>query len=162
MNLMSRNAAAPLSRRARATCATAAIAALAIAACSSDGDPVALATIEAAVPDPSAGDLYVVTTSDGACGTDCPPPGFSRGWVIDCDKVDDVRADFVERLISAGFEDADGDAFVTTGEGVVIDVTLSVYDDASTGPQPTEEPYRSGPASLEQACSLFVLATGSS
>lgn len=130
-----------------------------LASCSSGGDPAALATIEGVVPGVSAGELYVSTISDGSCRTDCPPPGVSRGWVIDCASIDDVRSNYIDRLHDAGFEGGGDEVFATTADSVEIDLTVSAYDDASVGPQPTEEPYASDPASLADRCSLFVLAS---
>lgn len=124
----------------------------------STGGSVDLATIEGAVPDVSVGELYVSTSIDDSCRTDCPRPGLSRGWVIDCTSIESARSEYVDRLVDAGFKAGDDGTFTTKVDGVEIALTVSTYDDASVGPQPTEEPYVSDPASLADRCSLFVAA----
>lgn len=132
-----------------------------LAACNDKGDPKSLAVIVSAVPMSPAGRLYVSVDDDRACSTDCPPPSVSRGWVVDCDAVNDVKQAYVTLLRTAGFVDgAADDEFDQVVEGVEIHATLSVYRDASQGPQPTEEPFVSDPAILVGACSVFVLAIG--
>jgi len=128
---------------------------LLLGACGRGSDPVAVEVLTRSVPSEVDGTLYVTVTTDGSCRTDCPPPGVSRGWVVDCANIETAQQSLVAALEADGFA-ADGDQFTSTVDGFDLTVNVSTYTDASSGPTPTEEPFISDPGLLSGACSLFV------
>lgn len=100
--------------------------------------------------------LYVSVENGGACATDCADTSLTNGNVIDCADRESVRAGYEQRLAAAAFTAAGGDEWTTIVDGRRITVTLLEYDDASIGPQPTEQRYIDRPGDLAGACSLVV------
>lgn len=131
---------------------------LLLAACGRGGDAEALAALENAVPELIDGELYVSTSGDGSCATDCPEPTISRGWLVDCADTAATVASVADELAATGFSNQSGTSFVASVDGVDMSVDVSTYVDALAGPAPTEEPYLSDPARLADRCALFVLA----
>lgn len=131
---------------------------LSVAACANNDDPEAVAALELAVPTLPEGALYVSGTVDGGCRTDCPPPGLSRGWIVDCADVDTERRAVVSDLEDRGFTSTGGDGYRATIDGIDIEVNVFSYTDPADGPAPSEEPFVSDPSLLSGQCSVFVVA----
>ena len=131
---------------------------LSVAACADNGDPEAVAALERAVPTLPEGALYVSGAVDGSCRTDCPPPGLSRGWIVDCGDVDTERRAIVGDLEDRGFTSTGGDGYRATIDGIDIEVNVFSYTNPADGPAASEEPFVSDPSLLSGRCSVFVAA----
>ena len=129
-----------------------------VVACASGDDTAGMNLLRSEVPQSQTGEPYLSVDVGGACTTDCPPAAISRGRVIPCADLAAARTGYEALLDTAGFEPAGDDAWTKTADNRKVTVTVLTYDDASTGPQPTEQPYVDAPGNLSGACSLVVVA----
>jgi hypothetical protein len=129
------------------------------ASCVGKGDADGLALLQAQVPEFETGVLYLSVDVDGACTTDCPPAAISRGIVVPCSDLAEALAAYEALVSSAGFSVASDEEWTKTADDRRIILNVFAYDDASIGPQPTEQPFVDSPDDLVGACAVVVIAS---
>ncbi|MGB8860156.1 MAG: hypothetical protein WCC60_12905 [Ilumatobacteraceae bacterium] len=129
------------------------------AGCTSGNDTGGMTLLRSHVPEIPTGVLYLSTDIGGSCTTDCPPASISRGKVVPCADLAAAQGEYETLLGTAAFEAAGDGQWTMTADNRQITVAVLSYDDASAGPQPTEQPYVDAPTDLAGACALVVTAT---
>lgn len=131
------------------------------AACADAQRSTAIDMVEDLRPATVDGELYVATSADGSCDTDCPAPTASWGWLVECADIDSAVASLTDEFRARGFSMDGGGSFTQSVDGVDLTMDVFTYTDASEGPWPTEEPFVSAPGDLADRCAVFVLAMAS-
>lgn len=132
---------------------------MAAVGCSRGPDTSALDIVRAAVLAVDLGELYLSVDEDGRCTTDCPTPGISRGYVVDCDSLEALATQYEAILAERGFTNVGAGEWETDAGDERVIASVLTYDDASQGPQPTENPFQRDPSRLADACSIVILGT---